>query len=187
MEQIDARVADFEAEAYQNDEIKKVKLSDYKGKWVVLIFYPGDFTFICPTELEEAATYYDQFKGCGAEVFGVSTDSVWVHKAWHDESAAISTVQYPLIADPTGKLSRQFGVYIEAEGVARRGSFIIDPDGVLRVAEIHNNSIGRNTKELLRKLQAAMFVRENDGEVCPASWEPGKTTLQPGLALVGKI
>jgi peroxiredoxin (alkyl hydroperoxide reductase subunit C) len=187
MVQIDARVAEFEVEAYQNDEIKKVKLSDYRGKWVVLIFYPGDFTFICPTELEEAAHFYEQFKNCGAEVLGVSTDSVWVHKAWHDESEAISKVQYPLVADPTGKLSRQFGVYLEDQGVALRGSFIIDPDGVLKVAEVHNNSIGRNTRELLRKLQAAMFVRENEGEVCPASWEPGRDTLQPGLALVGKI
>jgi peroxiredoxin (alkyl hydroperoxide reductase subunit C) len=185
--QINAPVADFEVEAYHNDEIKKLKLADYRGKWVVLIFYPGDFTFICPTELEEAANYYEQFTNCNAEVFGVSTDSVWVHKAWHDESAAIAKVKFPMLADPNGNLSRQFGVYIEAEGVALRGSFIIDPKGVLRTMEVHNNSIGRNTKELLRKLQAAIFVAQNDGEVCPASWEPGKGTLQPGLELVGKI
>lgn len=187
MVQIDTKVADFEVEAYHNDEIKTVKLSDYKGKWVILIFYPGDFTFICPTELEEAAEYYDQFTASGAEVFGVSTDSKWVHKAWHDESTAIKKVQYPMIADPTGNLSREFGVYIESEGVARRGTFIIDTEGVLKTLEIHNNSIGRSAKETLRKLQAAIFISENDGEACPANWEPGKDTLQPGLALVGKI
>ena len=187
MVQIDQQVADFELEAYHKDEIIKIKLSDYKGKWVVLIFYPGDFTFICPTELEEAAHYYDQFTAAGAEVFSVSTDSKWVHKAWHDESAAISKVTFPMIADPTGNLSREFGVYIEAKGQARRGSFIIDPDGVLKTVEIHNNDIGRNTKELLRTLQAAVFVAQGNGEVCPASWEPGKETLMPGLALVGKI
>ena len=187
MVQIDEKVADFEVEAFQNNEIKTVKLSDYKGKWVVLIFYPGDFTFICPTELEEAAAYYNQFKAAGAEVLGVSTDSKWVHAAWHEASPAIGKVQYPLVADPTGNLCRQFGVYIESEGVARRGSFIINPDGVLKTAEIHNNSIGRSARELLRKLQAAIFVTQHDGEVCPASWEPGKDTLQPGLELVGKI
>ncbi len=187
MVEIDTKVVDFVVEAFHNEEIKTIKLSDYKGKWIVLIFYPGDFTFICPTELEEAAQYYDQFVALGAEVFGVSTDSKWVHKAWHDESEAIKKVQYPLIADPNGNLSRQFGVYIEADGVARRGTFIIDPEGVLKTIEIHNNSIGRNAKEMLRKLQAAIFVSQNDGEVCPASWEPGKDTLQPGLALVGKI
>ena len=186
--QINKAVTDFEVEVFQNEEIKKVKLSDYKGKWVVLIFYPGDFTFICPTELEEAAGYYDQFKTLGAEVMGASTDSAWVHKAWHDESAAISKVQFPLIADPNGSLCRQFGVYIEEEGVALRGTFIINPNGILKTIEINNNDIGRNTKELLRKLRAAIYVSNSDnGEVCPASWEPGKSTLVKSLHLVGKI
>jgi peroxiredoxin (alkyl hydroperoxide reductase subunit C) len=187
MVQIDEKVIDFEAEAFHNNDIKTLRLSDFRGKWVVMIFYPGDFTFVCPTELEEAAAYYDKFKMAGAEILGVSTDSKWVHAAWHEASPAIGKVQYPLLADPTGSLCRQFGVYIESEGVARRGSFIIDPDGVLRTMEVHSNSIGRNTKELLRKLQAAMYVAQNNGEVCPAGWEPGDTTLQPGLHLVGKI
>lgn len=187
MVEIDRKVEDFEVEAYHNDELKKIKLSDYRGKWVVLIFYPGDFTFICPTELEEAAKYYGQFQAAGAEIMSVSTDSKWVHKAWHDQSEAIKKVRYPMLADPNGDLCKQFGVYIEAEGVARRGTFIIDPEGVLKTIEIHNNSIGRNSKELLRKLQSAIFVAQSDGEVCPASWEPGMSTLQPGLDLVGKI
>ncbi|MDP3919227.1 MAG: redoxin domain-containing protein [Candidatus Omnitrophota bacterium] len=187
MEKIGARVQDFEAKAYQNDDIIPVKLSDYKGKWVVLVFYPADFTFICPTELEELAATYAAFQKEGAEVMSVSTDTVYAHKAWHDISPAIKKIRFPMVADPTGQLSRQFGTYIEADGLSLRGSFIIDPDGILKAFEIHDNSIGRSAKELLRKLQAAKFVRENKGEVCPASWSPGAKTLKPGLELVGKI
>lgn len=187
MIQINHKVADFEVDAYQNEEIKKIKLLDYKGKWMVLIFYPADFTFICPTELEDAAKHYEEFKKLGAEIFSVSTDTVYAHKAWHDTSPAIKKVQYPMVADPTGKLCREFGTYIEEAGLSLRGTFIIDPDSVLKSIEIQDNSMGRNAKELLRKLQAAKFVREHNGEVCPANWEPGEKTLKPGLNLVGKI
>jgi len=183
----DLGIADFQLEAFQNEEIKKIKLSDYKGKWIILIFYPADFTFICPTELEEAANYYEEFTKLGAEVLSVSTDTVFVHKAWHDNSPAIKKIKFPMIADPTGRLCKEFGTYIEEEGVSLRGSFIIDPEGKLVAYEMHNNSIGRSAEELLRKLQAAIFVREHKGEVCPASWRPGKKTLKPGLDLVGKI
>lgn len=175
-------------QAYHNNEIKSLDLyNDFKGKWQVLVFYPGDFTFVCPTELKELADHYGEFQQLGAEVFCVSTDSVYVHKAWHDESPAIKNMMIPMIADPAGNLCRAFGVYLEHEGVALRGSFIIDPDEIVRAYEIHDNSIGRSAKELLRKLQAAKYVREHGGEVCPASWEPGKDTLHPGLDLVGKI
>ena len=187
MVKIDNEVPEFEVEAFHNEEIKKVKLSDYKGKWVVLIFYPADFTFICPTELEEAADLYEEFQKLGAEVMSVSTDTAFVHKAWHDQSPAIKKIKFPMIADPVGKLCREFGTYIEEEGLSLRGSFIIDPEGILKTLEIHDNSIGRSAKELLRKLQAAKFVKENDGQVCPANWTPGKDTLKPGLDLVGKI
>ena len=187
MEQIGAKVQDFEAKAFQNNDIIPVKLSNYKGKWVVLVFYPADFTFICPTELEELAQTYAEFQKEGAEILSVSTDTVFVHKAWHDTSPAIKQIKFPMVADPTGQLSRQFGTYIESEGLSLRGSFIIDPEGILMAFEIHDNSIGRSAKELLRKLQAAKFVRENKGEVCPASWSPGAKTLKPGLDLVGKI
>lgn len=187
MAKIGEKVNDFEVKAYQNDDIKQVKLSDYKGKWVVLVFYPADFTFICPTELEELANTYEEFQKQGAEVLSVSTDTVFVHKAWHDASPAIKKIKFPMLADPTGNLCRQFGTYIENDGLSLRGSFIIDPDGVLKCFEIHDNSIGRSAKELLRKVKAAKFVRENKGEVCPASWEPGGKTLKPGLDLVGKI
>ncbi|MBI1871009.1 MAG: peroxiredoxin [Chlamydiae bacterium] len=187
MIQINHKVPDFEVDALMNDEVKKIRFADYRGKWMVLIFYPADFTFICPTELEDAAKKYEEFKKLGAEVFGVSTDTVYTHKAWHDSSPSIKKVQYPMIADPTGKLAREFGTYIEEAGLSLRGTFIIDPDGILKTIEVHDNSIGRNASELVRRLQAAKFVREHKGEVCPASWEPGKTTLKPGLDLVGKI
>ena len=183
----DFEIANFELEAFQNEEIKKLKLSDYKGQWLVLIFYPADFTFICPTELEEAANYYEEFKKLGAEVLRVRKDTAFVHKAWHDHSPSIKKITFPMVADPTGKLCREFGTYIEDEGLSLRGSFIIDPESALKAYEIHDNSIGRSARELLRKLQAAIFVKEHKGEVCPASWKPGKNTLKPGLDLIGKI
>lgn len=187
MAKVGAEVEDFKAQAYVNDAIKDVKLSDYKGKWTVLLFYPADFTFICPTELAEAADLYPDFQKEGAEILSISTDTVFVHKAWHDVSPAIKKIKYPMLADPTGAICKQFGTYIEGVGLSLRGTFIIDPDGVLKSADIHDNSIGRNSAEILRKVQAAKFVRENNGEVCPASWKPGSKTLKPGLDLVGKI
>jgi peroxiredoxin (alkyl hydroperoxide reductase subunit C) len=187
MLKINDKVPDFEAEAFQEDRIKNIKFSDYKGRWMVLVFYPGDFTFVCPTELEELGRLYEDFKKEGAEVLGVSKDTVYVHKAWHDNSPSIKNIEYPMVADPTGNLCREFGTLVESEGLSLRGSFIIDPDGVLKTLEIHDTKIGRNAKELLRKLQAAKFVRENKGNVCPASWEPGEDTLKPSLDLVGKI
>ena len=190
MLKIGQKIPDFELGAFHNEEEKKIKLSDYLGKWLVMIFYPADFTFVCPTELEEVADNYAKFQEIGAEVLSVSTDTVWTHKAWHDTSPAIKKIQFPMVADPGGKLSRAFGTYIEEgedEGLSLRGTFIIDPEGILRALEINDNSIGRSAKELLRKLQAAKFVREHDGLVCPASWEPGDDTLKPGMDLVGKI
>ncbi len=187
MMKIGEKVEDFEVQAYQGEEIKKIKLSDYAGKWLVLAFYPGDFTFICPTELEELAGMYDKFSKEGAEILSVSTDSVYVHKAWHDHSPAIKKIQYPMVADQTRLLCRAFGTYLEDEGVSLRATFIIDPDGVLKAMDIHDNSIGRSSEEILRKLQAANYVRKHKGEVCPASWRPGGKTLKPGLDLVGKI
>lgn len=174
----------------QKDEDEHVKLSEYKGKWKIFLFYPADFTFICPTELEEMAEIYDEVVKEGAEVFSVSTDTHFVHKAWHDHSEAIKKVKYPMVADPTGNICKIFGVYVTAgvdAGLALRGTFIVDPDNVLRTIEIHDNNIGRAAKESLRKLRAAKFVREHGGEVCPAAWEPGKKTLKPGMDLVGKI
>lgn len=180
-------IPDIKMKAYHQDEEIDINSSDYKGKWLIFFFYPADFTFVCPTELEELADMYDEFKKEGAEILSVSTDTVFVHKAWHDNSKAISKIKFPMVADPTGELSRLFGTYIQKEGLSLRGSFIIDPDGILRTIEINDNSIGRSAKELLRKLQAAKFVNEHGGKVCPASWQPGDEPLEPGLDLVGKI
>lgn len=179
-------IPDLELEAYHNDEIKTIRLTDYRGRWLVLFFYPADFTFVCPTELEELAHLYPEFQKLDAEVLSVSTDTVYVHKAWHDTSKAIQKIRFPMVADPTGNLCREFGTYIPEAGLSLRGTFLVDPKGLLKIIEIHDNSIGRSGKELLRKLQAAQFVAEH-GEVCPASWEPGKKGLKPGLDLVGKI
>jgi peroxiredoxin (alkyl hydroperoxide reductase subunit C) len=174
-------------EAFHNNEIKMINFSDYKGKWLVLMFYPADFTFVCPTELEDLADLYSQFQKEGAEVFSVSTDTAYAHKAWHDSSPSIKKIDFPMLADPTGKLSKLFGTYIKEEGLSLRGTFLIDPYGKLKAFEIHDNSIGRNASEMLRKLQAAKFVSEHGGEVCPAKWSPGKKTLTPNITLVGKI
>jgi len=181
------KIPDIKLEAFQNDETKEIKFSDYGGKWLVLLFYPADFTFICPTELSEAADLYDEFQKQGAEVMSVSTDTVFTHKAWHDNSPSIKKIKYPMIADPTGNLCRILGTYLENDGLSLRASVIIDPHGVIKSYELHDNSIGRSTAEILRKLQAAKFVEEHKGQVCPASWQPGKDTLRPGMDLVGKI
>jgi peroxiredoxin (alkyl hydroperoxide reductase subunit C) len=187
MVKVGHEIPDFMLDAFHNNDFKKIKLSDYKGKWLVLMFYPADFTFVCPTELEEAAEHYTDFRNSDAEILSVSTDTHFVHKAWHDASPAIKKINYPMLADPTGELSRAFGTYIDNEGLSLRATFIIDPDGILRSYEVHDNNIGRSYSEILRKLQAAKYVRETEGEVCPASWKPGEQTLRPGLDLVGKI
>lgn len=187
MLQIGEKVDNFKAEAFFDGEIIDIELTDYRGKWVVLAFYPADFTFVCPTELEDFAKKHEDFQGENGEILSVSTDTAFVHKAWHDHSEAIGKVNYPMIADPTGKISKQFGTYDETEGLSRRGTFIINPDGELVHMEIHSNSIGRNVSEILRRLRAAKFVSEHEGQVCPVNWEPGDETLEEGLDLVGKI
>lgn len=187
MIKINKPAPEFELEAFHEGQIKKVKLEDYKGKWVILVFYPADFTFVCPTELGELAEHYEEFKSIGAEILSISTDTVFTHKAWYDNSETIKKVKYPMLADPSGDTCRKYGTYIDEEGLALRGTFIIDPDGIVKTFEIHDNSIGRSAIELLRKIQAADFVRKHRDKACPASWSPGKETLKPGLDLVGKI
>ncbi len=185
--EINAPAPKFEAKAYHQGKIVNVKLTDYKGKWVVLFFYPADFTFICPTELGELAEHYDELQKLNVEVLSVSTDTVYTHAAWATHSPMVATVKYPMVADPAAQICNAYGTIIPMEGISLRGTFIIDPDGVLKAFEMHDNSIGRSTTELIRKIKAAQFVREHGGEVCPASWQPGKKTLKPGLDLVGKI
>jgi peroxiredoxin (alkyl hydroperoxide reductase subunit C) len=184
---IDKQAPEFITDAFHEEQIKTIKLSDYKGKWTILFFYPADFTFVCPTELGELADHYETFKKLNAEVLSVSVDTVYVHKAWHDESQTIKKIQFPMLADPTHNICNLYGTLIADEGLSLRVTFIIDPKGVVKAYEFHNNSIGRSVQELIRKLEAAQFVEKYGGEVCPASWRPGTKTLKPGLDLVGKI
>jgi len=187
MSLINSAIKPFKATAYHNGKFVPVSDETIKGKWSVFVFYPADFTFVCPTELGDLADNYAEFKKLGVEIYGVSTDTHFTHKAWHDTSETIAKVQYPLVADPTLALSRNFEVLIEEEGLAYRGTFVIDPAGLIKIIEVHDNGIGRDAKELLRKVQAAQYVASHPGEVCPAKWTPGAKTLAPSLALVGKI
>jgi len=184
---INSDVKPFKATAFHNGKFVDVSNETIKGKWAVFVFYPADFTFVCPTELEDLANTYGEFQKLGVEIYGISTDTHFAHKAWHDTSEAIKKVQYPLVGDPTAALARAFDVLIEEEGLALRGSFVINPEGKIKVAEIHDNGIGRDASELLRKVKAAQYVASHPGEVCPAKWQEGAKTLKPSLDLVGKI
>lgn len=174
-------------EVFQNDETKTMSFSDLRGKWAVVFFYPADFTFVCPTELGELATLYAEFQKEGAEIVSFSTDTKYVHKAWHDTSDTIKMIQFPMGADPSHEVSEVFGILNEEAGESRRGTFIVSPDGVIKAVEVTDNSIGRKAKETLRKLKAAKYVSAHPGNVCPASWEEGDEVLTEGLNLVGKI
>ena len=187
MSLIDTQVKPFKATAYHNGEFVPVSEDTLKGKWSVFFFYPADFTFVCPTELEDLAENYAEFRKLGVEIYGISTDTHFAHKAWHDTSEAIRKVQYPLVGDPTGRISRNFEVMVEDEGLALRGTFVINPEGQIKLCEIHDNGIGRDASELLRKVKAAQYVASHPGEVCPAKWKEGEKTLKPSLDLVGKI
>ena len=187
MSLINTQIKPFKATAFHNGKFVDVTEESLKGKWSVLVFYPADFTFVCPTELEDLADNYAEFQKLGVEVYSVSTDTHFSHKAWHDTSDAIGKVNYPMLADPTHVLAKNFEVLIEEEGVALRGTFVINPEGEIKVLEIHDNGIGRVASELLRKVRAAQYIAAHPGEVCPAKWEEGAKTLTPSLDLVGKI
>ena len=187
MSLINTEIKPFKAQAFQDGKFREVTEADLKGKWSVVFFYPADFTFVCPTELEDLADKYEEFKKLGVEIYSVSTDTHFSHKAWHDTSDAIGKVEYTMLADPTGTLTRNFDVMIEEEGLALRGTFVINPEGQIKLCEIHDNGIGRDASELLRKVKAAQYVASHPGEVCPAKWKEGEKTLKPSLDLVGKI
>ena len=184
---INTQVKPFKAQAFHNGKFVEVTEETLKGKWNVFVFYPADFTFVCPTELGDVADHYEELQKMGVEVYSVSTDTHFTHKAWHDASETIKKITYPMLGDPTGAISRNFDVMIEEEGLALRGTFIIDPDGVIKTAEVNDLGIGRSAADLLRKVQAAQHIAANPGQVCPASWKPGAETLEPSLDLVGKI
>lgn len=184
---VDSVLPNLSLKIFHHNAERSVQLSDYRNKWLILFFYPADFTFVCPTELVEMAELYPEFQKLGCEVMSVSTDTVFVHKAWHDHSPSIAKINFPMAADPAGNLCKALGTYLPEEGLSLRASFIVDPEGKIKAYEMHDNSIGRSAAELLRKLQAAIYVREHGGEVCPANWRPGGQTLKPGMDLVGKI
>jgi peroxiredoxin (alkyl hydroperoxide reductase subunit C) len=187
MSLINTTIKPFKANAFHQGKFTSVSDASVKGKWSIFFFYPADFTFVCPTELGDLADHYATFQSMGVEVYSVSTDTQFTHKAWHDASDTIKKIQYPMIGDPTGAITRNFDVMIEEEGLALRGTFVINPEGEIKVAEIHDLGIGRDASELLRKVQAAQYVASHPGEVCPAKWTPGAATLAPSLDLVGKI
>ncbi|PWB39308.1 MAG: peroxiredoxin [Rhodocyclales bacterium] len=184
---INTEILPFKATAFHNGKFVEVTNATLKGKWSVMFFYPADFTFVCPTELGDMADLYPEFQKLGVEIYAVSTDTHFTHKAWHDTSETIGKIRYPMIGDPTGALTRNFGVMIEEAGLAERGTFLIDPEGRIQIVEINAGGIGRDASELLRKIKAAQYVAAHPGEVCPAKWKEGDKTLAPSLDLVGKI
>lgn len=187
MSLIGKEISDFKVQAYLEGEFKEISRKDVLGKWSVFFFYPADFTFVCPTELADLADKYEAFREAGCEIYSVSCDTHYVHKAWHDASETIQKIHYPMLADPTGALARDFDVMIEAEGVAERGSFIVNPEGRIVAYEVIAGNVGRNADELFRRVQASQFVAEHGDQVCPARWQPGEETLKPSLDLVGLL
>jgi NADH-dependent peroxiredoxin subunit C len=187
MSLINTEIKPFTATAFKAGKFIDVSEATLKGKWSVVFFYPADFTFVCPTELEDLADHSAEFQKLGVEVYSVSTDTHFSHKAWHDTSPAIGKIKYAMIGDPTGRISRNFDVLIEEAGLANRGTFVVDPEGKIQIVEITAEGVGRNAVELIRKIKAAQYVASHPGEVCPAKWEEGSKTLAPSLDLVGAI
>lgn len=184
---INTKVKPFNASAFKQGEFIEVSDKDIEGKWSIFFFYPADFTFVCPTELGDVADKYEELQSRNVEVYSVSTDTHFTHKAWHDTSETIGKIQYTMIGDPNGEITRNFEVMREGDGLADRGTFLVDPDGIIQAMEVTAEGIGRDAEDLLRKVKAAQYVRANPGEVCPAKWKEGEATLAPSLDLVGKI
>lgn len=184
---IGSKIIDFNLPAYHKGKLIRITTKDFQGSWAVFVFYPADFTFVCPTELADLGKVYPEFEKIDCKVFSVSTDSQFVHKAWADATPTIGTLPYPMISDRTGRFADSLGILIHDSWVALRGSFVVDPSGVIRAYEVHDNGIGRDASELLRKVQAAQFVAAHGDQVCPARWRPGEKTLTPSTSLIGKL
>ncbi|MCH2569245.1 MAG: alkyl hydroperoxide reductase subunit C [Pseudomonadales bacterium] len=184
---INTQIQPFTAQAFKDGEFIEVSEKDIEGKWAVFVFYPADFTFVCPTELGDVADHYEELQSRGVEIFSVSTDTHFVHKAWHDASETIAKIKYAMVGDPTGEITNNFDVMRPGMGLADRATFIVDPDGIIQAMEITAEGIGRDAEDLVRKVKAAQYVRDHPGEVCPAAWKEGEQTLEPSLDLVGKI
>lgn len=185
---IGSTIKPFTATAFQQGkDFFDVTEEDVKGKWAVFFFYPADFTFVCPTELEDLGEQYNMLQKAGVDVYAVSTDTHFSHKAWHDTSERIGKLPFAFLGDQNHTLARNFDVLREQQGLADRATFVVDPDGVIQIMEQTCEGVGRNANELARKIKAAQYVRNNPGQVCPAAWEEGSETLAPSLDLVGKI
>jgi peroxiredoxin (alkyl hydroperoxide reductase subunit C) len=184
---IGSNLKPFTAAGYVQGKFVQVTENDVIGKWAIFFFYPADFTFVCPTELEDMADLHGEFARLGVEIYSVSTDTHFSHKAWAETSPAVGKIRFTMLGDPSGQLTNNFGVMREGVGLADRATFLVDPDGVVQYVEVTSEGVGRNAAELLRKVKAAAYVREHPNEVCPAKWEEGETTLAPSLDLVGKI
>ena len=184
---INTKIKEFKTQAFHQGKFIEVTDKDLLGHWSIVFFYPADFTFVCPTELEDMADLYEEYKKLGVEIYSVSTDTHFTHKAWHDTSEAVKKINYVMLGDPTGQITRNFDVMIEEEGLALRGTFVINPEGFIKVIEINDNGIGRDATELMRKVKAAQYIAAHPNEVCPAKWKEGAETLKPTLDLVGKI
>ena len=187
MSVINTKIKPFKAQAFKQGKFIEVTEADVQGKWAIFFFYPADFTFVCPTELGDVADYYDELQKMGVEVYSVSTDTHFTHKAWHDSSETIGKIQYTMIGDPTGAITRNFDNMREDMGLADRGTLIVDPEGIIQAVEVTSEGIGRNAEDLVRKVKAAQYIAAHPGEVCPAKWKEGEATLAPSLDLVGKI
>jgi peroxiredoxin (alkyl hydroperoxide reductase subunit C) len=184
---IGTKIKPFSTTAFHQGKFVPVTEADTKDKWSVFFFYPADFTFVCPTELEDLANQYATLQKLGVEVYAVSTDTHFSHKAWHDSSPAIGKINYYMLGDQNHVISSNFEVLREGQGLADRGTFVVDPNGVIQIMEVTCEGVGRNAEELVRKIKAAIYVREHPGQVCPAKWEEGAETLAPSIDLVGKI
>lgn len=187
MSLMSTEIKPFTATGFRNGEFVDVSDADVKGRWSVFFFYPADFTFVCPTELGDLADHYEDLQRLGVEVYSVSTDTHFTHKAWHGSSDTIGKITYTMLGDPAGVIANNFEIMRPGAGLADRGTFVVDPDGVIQIIEITSEGVGRNAAELVRKIKAAQYVRNHPGEVCPAKWEEGDDTLAPSLDLVGKI
>lgn len=187
MSVLNTKIKPFRATAFKQGEFVEITEQDVQDKWAVFFFYPADFTFVCPTELGDLADHYEELQARGVEVYSVSTDTHFTHKAWHDSSETIGKINYPMLGDPMGILTRNFECMRENEGLADRATFVVDPDGVIQAMELTAEGIGRDAEDLLRKVKAAQFVRQHPDQVCPAAWKEGEDTLAPSLDLVGVI
>jgi peroxiredoxin (alkyl hydroperoxide reductase subunit C) len=187
MYQVDQKFPHFSLEVYEpeKDDVGRLTSKDLTGKWVILFFYPADFTFVCPTELADLNKLYPEFRKMKVEIVAVSTDTVYTHKAWLEMEELLKGIKFPMAADHNGRFSKELGIYDEEKGMAQRASYIIDPEGILRSVDIVADAIGRSAEEQMRRLKALQYVSAHPGNVCPLNWEE-LGTIKPSVKKAGK-